>query len=75
MQVCIIGFGSVQETEVTAGDGETVVKTALRDEKLENICREVNKKNQSGKDFSFIKTAYVKFVDASFVGAKVGNFR
>lgn len=71
VQVCIIGFGSVQETEVTAGDGETVVKTALRDEKLENICREVNKKNQSGKDFSFIKTAYVKFVDASEVGSAV----
>ena len=43
----------------------------LRDEKLENICREVNKKNQSGKDFSFIKTAYVKFVDASEVGSAV----
>lgn len=71
VQVCIIGFGAVQETEVTAGDGETIVKTALRDEKLQNICKEVNKKNQSGKDFSFIKTSYVKFVDASEVGSAV----
>lgn len=71
VQVCIIGFGSVQETEVTAGDGETVVKTALRDVKLEKICREVNNKNQSGKDFSFIQTAHTKFVDASEVGSAV----
>lgn len=71
VQVCIIGFGSERESEVTAGDGETVVKTALRDEKLKNICQEVNKKNQSGKDFSFIKTAHAKFVDASEVGSAV----
>lgn len=71
VQVCIIGFGSERESEITAGDGETVVKTALRDEKLKNICQEVNKKNQSGKDFSFIKTAHAKFVDASEVGSAV----
>lgn len=71
VQVCIIGFGAVQETEVTAGDGETIVKTALRDEKLTLICDEVNRKNQSGKSFSFIKTAVVKFVDASEVGSAV----
>lgn len=71
IQVCIIGFGSVHETEVTAGDGHTVVKTALRDEKLLNICDDVNKKNQSGKNFSFIQTANAKFVDASELGSAV----
>ncbi|MCR5613809.1 VWA domain-containing protein [Treponema sp.] len=71
IDVCIVGFGSERETEVTAGDGETVVKTALRQEKLNNICREVNKKNQVGKNFSFIKTAHVKFIDATEVGSAV----
>lgn len=71
VSVIIIGFGSERETEITAGDGETVVKTALREDKIKNICLEVNKKNQSGKDFSFIKTAQAKFIDASEVSSAV----
>mgnify|MGYP003289470781 CR=1 FL=1 len=71
VQVCIIGFGSVQESEITAGDGVTVVRTALRDEKLRRICDEINKKNQAGSDFSFIQTANAKFVDASELGSAV----
>ncbi|MBQ0002993.1 MAG: VWA domain-containing protein [Treponema sp.] len=71
ISVVIIGFGSERETEITAGDGETVVKTALREDKIKNICLEVNKKNQSGKDFSFIKTAHAKFIDASEVSSAV----
>ncbi|MCR5386311.1 MAG: VWA domain-containing protein [Treponema sp.] len=69
--VVIIGFGSERETEITAGDGVTPVKTALRSEKLKAVCRDVNSKNQSGKSFSFIKTAHAKFVDASEVGSAV----
>lgn len=71
VSVVIIGFGTVRETEVTAGDGKTVVKTALRDDKIKNICEEVNKKNQSGKNFSFIKTAHTKFIDASEMSSAV----
>ena len=71
INVCIIGFGSERESEITAGDGITVVKTALREEKVKNICQEVNKKNQVGKDFSFIKNAHAKFIDASEVGSAV----
>ena len=71
VSVVIVGFGSERETEITAGDGVTTVKTALRSEKLKAVCREVNAKNQSGKNFSFIKTAHAKFVDASEVGSAV----
>ncbi|MBQ0161533.1 MAG: VWA domain-containing protein [Treponema sp.] len=71
VSVVIVGFGTERETEVTAGDGKTTVKTALREEKIKNICAEVNKKNQSGKDFSFIKTAHTKFIDASEMSSAV----
>lgn len=71
VNVCIIGFGSERESEITAGDGVTLVKTALREEKLKNICSEVNRKNQTGKNFSFIKTARARFIDASEVGSAV----
>lgn len=71
VSVIVVGFGTERETEITAGDGKTTVKTALRDAKLRNICEEVNKKNQSGKDFSFIKTAHTKFIDASEMSSAV----
>lgn len=71
VDVCIIGFGSERESEVVAGDGITRVKTALREKKLKEICSEVNKKNQMGKDFSLIKTSHVNFVDASEVGSAI----
>lgn len=71
INVCIIGFGSVRETDITAGDGTTSVKTALREEKIKSICQEVNRKNQTGKDFSFIKTSVVNFVDATEAGSAV----
>lgn len=69
--VTIIGFGSERESSITAGDGETVVKTALRSEKMKQICAQATKKSQSGRDFSFIKTASAKFVDASEMGSAV----
>ncbi|MBP5753157.1 MAG: VWA domain-containing protein [Treponema sp.] len=39
--VTIIGFGSEREISVTAGDGKTQVKTALRSESLEQIIASV----------------------------------
>lgn len=71
VDVYIIGFGSEREVEVISGDGKTPVKTALREQKLIDICKEVNRKNQTGKEYSFIKTAHVNFVDASEVGSAV----
>ncbi|MBQ4378400.1 MAG: VWA domain-containing protein [Treponema sp.] len=41
--VTILGFGDEKETEITAGDGKTKVKTALRAQKLREICENVNK--------------------------------
>lgn len=71
VDVCIIGFGSERESEIIAGDGKTTVKTALREKRIKDICSEINKKKQSGRDFSFIKTSNVSFVDASEVGSAI----
>ncbi len=48
--VTIIGFGSESESEITAGDGKTKVKTALRAKKMQEITESVNSRASS---FSF----------------------
>lgn len=40
IQVIFVGFGSETETEILAGDGVTLVKTALRSEKLARIAKD-----------------------------------
>ncbi len=67
--VVIIGFGEERETEIYAGDGKTLVKTALRSEKIKEAVRAANKKNLGGLGFSFIKGASAQFVDATDFGS------
>lgn len=40
--VTIIGFGKESETEVTAGDGKTKVKTSLRSQNLREMAEKIN---------------------------------
>ncbi len=40
IHVIFVGFGSVEETEVLAGDGKTTVKTSLKEQKLQNLTTE-----------------------------------
>lgn len=42
--VTIIGFGSVQESDVFAGDGKTLIKTALRENKIKSAVNAVYEK-------------------------------
>ena len=65
--VVIIGFGSETETEVTAGDGVTTVKTALRSKLMQEVCENVNKRN--GINFDFFKAGAASYVDATEVGS------
>ena len=67
--VVIIGFGEEREAEIYAGDGKTLVKTALRSDKIKESVREANAKNLSGQGFRFIKGAEAKFVDATEIGS------
>jgi len=58
--VTIIGFGSEKESEVLAGDGKTLVKTALRAQKIKAVIEEVQKntglyKNQT--ELSYINSS------------------
>ena len=69
VSVVIIGFGEERETEIYAGDGKTLVKTALRSDKIKQRAREANKKNLGGQGFSFIQGATVQFVDATELGS------
>ena len=69
VSVIIIGFGEERETEIYAGDGKTLVKTALRSDKIKECVREANKKNLGGQGFSFIKGASAQFVDATELGS------
>ncbi len=39
ISVVFVGYGSTDESEVLAGDGETYVKTALREEKLKSLAK------------------------------------
>ncbi|MCR5046542.1 MAG: VWA domain-containing protein [Treponema sp.] len=67
--VVIIGFGEEREIEIISGDGKTPVKTALRSQKIKEAVNEANKKNLGGQGFRFIKSASVKFVDATEIGS------
>ncbi len=69
VSVVIIGFGEERETEILAGDGKTLVKTALRSEKTKECVKEANKKNLGGLGFSFIKGASAQFIDATELGS------
>lgn len=69
VSVVIIGFGEERETEILAGDGKTLVKTALRSEKTKECVKEANKKNLGGLGFSFIKGASAQFIDAAELGS------
>lgn len=42
--VTIVGFGSTEETEIYAGDGKTIVKSALREDKIKKAVDSVNEK-------------------------------
>ena len=65
----IVGFGEEREAEIYAGDGKTLVKTALRSDKIKEAVREANAKNLSGQGFRFIKGAEARFVDATEIGS------
>ena len=59
ISVTIIGFGSENESKVLAGDGKTVVKTALRTDNIENIINTVLDKYSFYKkhaNISYIKS-------------------
>ena len=62
--VSIIGFGKENESEITAGDGKTRVKTALRTKKLKEIA-------ENASDFySFPqKNNSVTFIEATTTGS------
>ena len=60
--VTIVGFGSEKEIEITAGDGKTKVKTALRAEKMQEITESVNEGYSS---FSFSgRKSQVSYIDS-----------
>lgn len=63
--VTVIGFGSEKECEITAGDGKTRVKTALRADKLKEISERVNKSSF----LSVQKGAKCSFIEASAAGS------
>ena len=67
--VAIIGFGKESESEIYAGDGKTLVKTALRSQKIKEAVREANAKNLGGQGFRFVKGAEAKFIDAAEIGS------
>ena len=65
--VSIIGFGSEQESEITAGDGKTRVKTALRSKKIQEIIEDVEKHNY--QFFSSKSTESIRFIDSESTGS------
>ena len=69
--VAIIGFGKEREIEVLAGDGKTLVPTALRAEKIKGIVNEANKKSVGGQGLGFIKGASARFIEAAEIGSAV----
>lgn len=64
--VSIIGFGSETESEITAGDGKTKVKTALRAKKMKEIADAANEKSYS---LFFAKKSPVLFIDSKSQGS------
>ncbi|MBO4319029.1 MAG: VWA domain-containing protein [Treponema sp.] len=66
--VSIIGFGSEREISVTAGDGKTQVKTALRSDSLEETIAQVKERFiQKAGDSPVIPDIF--YVDASVLGS------
>lgn len=61
--VSIIGFGGEDESQILAGDGKTIVYSALRTEKIEKILESIHEKSKSYKN----KTPVI-FSKASDVG-------
>ena len=57
--VSLVGFGSERESEITAGDGKTRVKTALRAKKLQEICATANEKASSMNRSSKTHALYI----------------
>lgn len=66
--VTIIGFGSEREISVTAGDGKTQVKTALRSEALEQTIASVKEK-YAQKAGDSPTTPDIFYIDASVLGS------
>ncbi len=73
--VTLIGFGSTKEIEVTAGDGTTIVKTALREKKLQTIASDVSKQVSSQLHRRFLRGAPVQYVNASEIGSALRVMR
>lgn len=65
VSVCIIGFGREKETKVFAGDGKTQVSTALRSEKMRNVCSSAMKKTYTDAE----SPVRAEFVDSSESGS------
>ena len=65
--VTLVGFGSEDETEITAGDGKTRVRTALRSQKMRALAENANKHN-----YSRVRTAHdagITYVDSREAGS------
>jgi len=64
--VSIIGFGSERETTITAGDGITQVKTALRSQE---ILKAIETAKTKGIQTQSNLTSEIRYIDASEVGS------
>ena len=63
--VTLIGFGSEKETEITAGDGKTRVKTALRSSKMQEITEKAGKHGSA----SFFRQTPATYIDSKTGGS------
>lgn len=63
ISVVIVGFGSERESEILAGDGKTVIKTALRSNALEKLIATISKETEKSKHGR--ESAQVSYIDAS----------
>ena len=68
--VAIIGFGSERETEITAGDGKTKIKTALRSSSLLQMIKTLSSQNSNGREA--LSLTPVTYTDASEIGSANG---
>lgn len=65
--VAIIGFGNERESEVTAGDGTTKIKTALRSTSISSMIETLARKNSNGTNS--LSLTPVTYLDASESGS------
>ncbi|MCR5725242.1 MAG: VWA domain-containing protein [Treponema sp.] len=63
--VTFIGFGSTQGADILAGDGKTTVHTVLQEERLQEACRQANKKRIARKS----TTPLISYENALSAGA------